>query len=181
MWYLTVAVVLVGAFGLVNLVLMLGVIRRLREHTKLLGDRQSQRPEAMIEAGGRPEEFVATTVDGRLVSRDTLPPMTLVAFVTPSCDLCEGQIPDLLDRARSMPGGPDHVWVVVVGKSGDPEVVEYADRFHGVATVFIQLGNGELPLAFKINGYPAFGLVDHDGTVAGSTFGIARLDLPVAR
>ncbi|MFB9236645.1 TlpA family protein disulfide reductase [Plantactinospora siamensis] len=176
---LAVAVVLVGALGLVNLVLMLGVIRRLREHTELLSGRQEPAPQAMLEPGSIPGDFTSTTVDGRVLGRGDLPPMTLVAFVSPACDMCEAQIPDLLDRARSMPGGPDHVWVVVVGKGA--ETTPYADRFAGVATVFIEPGSGPLPLAFGIKGFPAFGLVDEHGIVAANTFGIARLDLPVAR
>ncbi|GAB2932570.1 hypothetical protein GCM10027280_20300 [Micromonospora polyrhachis] len=179
MWYLTVAVVLVAVLGLVNLVFTLGVVRRLREHTELLSGQQAKQPEAMLEGGGVPAEFRSTSTDGRVFTRAELRPMTLVAFVSPACDLCEEQIPTLLDRARHMPGGPEHVWVVVVGKG--PETEPYAERFREVATVFIEPGNGDLPLAFKINGYPAFGLVDERGEVTNSTFGIARLDLPVAR
>ncbi|WP_377571898.1 TlpA family protein disulfide reductase [Micromonospora sonneratiae] len=179
MWYLTVAVVLVAALGLVNLVFTLGVVRRLREHTELLSDRQTKRPEAILEGGGAPDDFVSTTVDGQVLTRDSLRPMTLIAFVSPACDLCEEQIPTLLDRARDMPGGRDNVWVVVVGKG--PETAPYADRFRDVATVFVEPGNGSLPIAFKVNGFPAFGLLDEGGRAVASTFGIARLDLPVAR
>ena len=179
MWLLTVAVVLVAALGLLNLVLMLGVIRRLREHTELLSNQQSKLPEAMLEAGSIPGEFTSTTVDGRTRTRADLPPMTLVAFLSPACDKCEEQIPTLLERARDMPGGRDNVWVVVVGKG--PETLTYADQFVGVATVFIEPGTGDLPLAFGVKGFPAFGLLDERGIVKANTFGIARLDLPVAR
>ncbi|MEU9509652.1 hypothetical protein AB0D32_25605 [Micromonospora sp. NPDC048170] len=176
---LTVAVVLVAALGLLNLVLMLGVVRRLREHTELLSDQQSQPPAVMLEAGSVPGEFVSTTVDGEVRTRADLPPMTLVAFMTPSCEHCAEQVPLLIDRARTMPGGAEHVWVVVVGKGGETEA--YAAQFAELATVFVEPGSGALPLAFGIKGYPAFGLLDERGMVASSAFGIARLDLPVAR
>ncbi|SCL73734.1 TlpA family protein disulfide reductase [Micromonospora peucetia] len=176
---LTVAVVLVAALGLLNLVLTLGVVRRLREHTELLSDRQSQPPAVMLEAGSAPGDFVSTTVDGEVRTRADLPPMTLVAFMTPSCEHCAEQVPLLIDRARTMPGGAEHVWIVVVGKGGETEA--YAAQFAGLATVFIEPGSGALPLAFGVKGYPAFGLLDERGVVASAAFGIARLDLPVAR
>ncbi|MGK5443892.1 TlpA family protein disulfide reductase [Micromonospora sp. URMC 105] len=176
---LTVAVVLVAALGLLNLVLLLGVVRRLREHTDLLNDRQSAPPEVMLEVGSIPGDFVSTTVDGRVFTRADIPPMTLVAFLSPSCDHCEEQIPALLDRAAGMPGGAEHVWVVVVGKGEATQ--PYADRFAAVATVFVEPGTGALPLAFGVKGFPAFGLLDQRGIVASTAFGIARLDLPVAR
>ncbi|SCL46616.1 hypothetical protein GA0070606_1020 [Micromonospora citrea] len=176
---LTVAVVLVGALGLLNLVLLLGVVRRLREHTDLLNDRHNQPPEVMLEVGSLPGDFVSTTVDGQVRTRADIPPMTLVAFLTPSCEHCEEQVPLLIDRARSMPGGAEHVWVVVVGKG--PETEPYAAQFAGLATVFVEPGSGPLPIAFGIKGFPAFGLLDERGVVASTAFGIARLDLPVAR
>ncbi|SCE68196.1 hypothetical protein GA0070607_0323 [Micromonospora coriariae] len=176
---LTVAVVLVAALGLLNLILLLGVIRRLREHTDLLSDQQGQPPAVMLEVGSIPGDFVSTTVDGRVLGRADLPPMTLVAFLSPSCEHCEEQLPLLVERARTMPGGPEHVWIVVVGKG--PETEPYADRFTGLATVFVEPGTGALPLAFGVKGFPAFGLLDERGIVASTAFGIARLDLPVAR
>ncbi|MFG3599485.1 TlpA family protein disulfide reductase [Micromonospora chersina] len=175
---LTVAVVLVAALGVLNLVLLLGVIRRLREHTDLLNERQSAPPEVMLEVGSIPGDFVSTTVDGRVRTRADLPPMTLVAFISPGCDHCEEQLPLLRERAAEMPGGAEHVWVVVVGKG--PETQTYADLFTGLATVFIEPGSGPLPTAFAIKGFPAFGLLDGRGIVASTAFGIARLDLPVA-
>ncbi|MEU8423887.1 hypothetical protein AB0C15_23755 [Micromonospora sp. NPDC048835] len=176
---LTVAVVLVAALGLLNLILMLGVIRRLREHTELLSDQQSAPPPVMLEVGSIPGEFLSTTVDGRVFERSDIPPMTMIAFLSPSCEHCEEQVPVLIDRARSMPGGADHVWIVVVGKG--PDTQPYADRFAGLATVFVEPGNGGLPIAFGVKGYPAFGLLDERGIVGATAFGIARLDLPVAR
>ncbi|MEV4489226.1 hypothetical protein AB0K04_03820 [Micromonospora coxensis] len=176
---LTAAVVLVAALGLLNLVLLLGVIRRLREHTDLLSERQSAPPEVMLEVGSIPGDFVSTTVDGQVRTRADIPPMTLVAFLSPGCDHCEEQLPELEQRAAEMPGGPEHVWVVVVGKG--PETQEYADRFAALATVFVEAGTGPLPKAFAIKGFPAFGLLDQHGVVASTAFGLARLDLPVAR
>ncbi|MBQ1037590.1 hypothetical protein [Micromonospora sp. C81] len=176
---LTVAVVLVAALGLLNLVLLLGVVRRLREHSDLLSDQQGQPPAVMLEVGSIPGDFVSTTMDGRVLARADLPPMTLVAFLSPSCEHCEEQLPVLVDRARTMPGGAEHVWIVVVGKG--PETQPYAERFAGLATVFVEPGTGALPLAFGVKGFPAFGLLDERGIVASTAFGIARLDLPVAR
>ena len=179
MWLLATAVVVVGVIAILNLILTLGVIRRLREHSDLLatpGRDDPMRP--MVDLGQRPGEFTATTVNGETITRDSFTGATLAAFLSPYCDVCEAQIPGLLDRAAAMPGGSANVLVVVIGR-GD-EAQAYGDRFRAVARVVVEPANGPVGRAFELGGMPTFGLLDPDGRVAASTISIERLDLPVA-
>ncbi|MFI6599468.1 hypothetical protein ACIBHX_24715, partial [Nonomuraea sp. NPDC050536] len=80
MAYLIAVVVLVGVLCLLDLVLTLGVVRRLREHTKLVDALYE-----MVATMGAPAgpavgevvgEFDVTTVDGSRVSRELLADQT---------------------------------------------------------------------------------------------------------
>jgi hypothetical protein len=180
MWLLTAAVVLFGAVTTLNLILTLGVIKRLREQADQLasGGGGAQELTPLLNAGELPAEFTTTSVDGDVVSRDGPAGLRLLAFVSPLCDMCAAQIPDLLDRAAHMPGGRDNVIVVTVGKGA--EVAEYGEQFRPVAQVVHETGTGAITRAYKLGGLPAFGLIDHDGRVLTSTVAIDRLDVPVA-
>jgi len=131
----------------------------------------------LLNPGELPAEFSTTSIDGEVVTRDGTG-RRLLAFVSPLCDMCAAQIPDLLDRAAHMPGGRDSVIVVTVGK-GDA-MAEYGQQFRPVARVVHETGTGAITRAYKLGGLPAFGLIDHDGRVVSSAIHIDRLDLPVA-
>jgi hypothetical protein len=180
MWILSAAVVIFGVLTTLNLILTLGVLKRLREQSEQLahtgGAEQVEDP--VLSAGEVPEDFANTTVDGEPVSRDDVTGARLVAFLSPLCDRCEAQIPGLLDAARSMLGGRDNVLVVIVGK--DEKAGEYAARFRDVAKVVVEPGNGPITKAFKLTGLPAFALLDPFGKVVTSSITIDRLDIPVA-
>lgn len=179
MWLLTAGVVLFGAIATLNLILTLGVIKRLREQSEqqAAGGAGSD-PTPLLNPGELPSEFTTTSVDGAVISRDGPAGIRLLAFVSPLCDMCAAQLPDLLDRAAHMPGGRDSVIVVTVGK-GD-EVAEYGEQFRGVAQVVHETGTGAITRAYKLGGLPAFGLIDQDGRVMSSSIAIDRLDVPVA-
>jgi hypothetical protein len=178
MWLVTAAVVVFGTLTTLNLILTLGVIRRLREQSERLATVDSgQSIEPMIAPGQTPADFTATTIDGEVITRDDVTGARLIAFVSPTCDACAVQIPMLLDRAASMPGGRDNVVVVVVGK-GDG-VVQYAEQFRAVAHVVAETATGPVTRAFEAGGFPAFGLLDADGRLVASAVSIDRLDLPV--
>lgn len=180
MWLLTAAVVVFGAITMLNLVLTLGVIKRLREQAEQAATSGGGEPnfEPLLNPGELPAPFTATSVDGEVIEREGPAGLRLVAFVSPLCDMCAAQIPDLLDRATHMPGGRDNVIVVTVGK-GD-EVAEYGEQFRPVAQVVHETATGPLTRAFKLAGLPAFGLLDADGRLLSSAVAVDRLDLPVA-
>src|SRR6185369_5844033 len=117
MWILSAAVVIFGVLTVLNLILTLGVLKRLREQSELLAaGGTSQVADPILRAGEVPADFAGTTVDGEPVTRDGFTGARLVAFLSPACSICEGQIPGLMDTARGMVGGRDNGLVGFVGK-----------------------------------------------------------------
>jgi len=166
-YVVTVLAVLVA----LDLFLTLGVIRRLREHTRLLAN-VSADPigPGIVTTGERVGEYEATTVDGRSVRRaDLAGGPTVVGFFSVSCPACERRIPEFLAYTQD---GPARVLAVVVGSG------ELADamcaRLAAVPGVVVREPDEEGPIvrAFAVTAYPAFALVDGDGAVleGGASF-----------
>ncbi|MEV4019591.1 hypothetical protein AB0J35_54830 [Nonomuraea angiospora] len=158
MSYLIAVVALLGALCLVNLLLMLGLVRRLREHTKLL-DALYEMVGMMGAPGagaGGPAvgdvvgEFAATTVEGNRVTRDLLPDGTVVAFLSPDCQGCREQIPQLASWAAGQ--DPARVLVVVDSRSGDPAQVVTA--LAPVAQVIVDDATKPLADTFGVHVFP---------------------------
>ncbi|MEU6041538.1 hypothetical protein ABZ801_39730 [Actinomadura sp. NPDC047616] len=170
MSYATAAVTTVGALCLVNMVLLLAVIRRLGEHTRLLADGRPRGPAAEpapldVAPGTRVGEFEVTDADGGQVTRDGLSGTTLVGFLAPGCPLCEDSVPEFLARAQAAPGGRDQVLAVVLGASAG--VGELCERLAPVARVLTEREEGgPLVRAFGVGALPAYGVLRDDVMVA---------------
>jgi thiol-disulfide isomerase/thioredoxin len=150
---LIAAVILVGIVGLLNLVLTVGVIRRLREHTLLLSNPTSIGGVGpLAELGQEIDEFSTVTVNGEPLDRDGLLSETLVGFFTPDCQPCKERLPSFVDFARSMPGGPGRVLAAVVG-DGD-EAAEMLAALRPVAQVVVEERGGPLVTAFRVRAFP---------------------------
>lgn len=174
MTLLTVAVVLVGVLGLLNLVLKLGVVRRLRDHAARLSTLSSFATDevALAKPGDHVTPFTASTVDGSVVSHTDLEEPTLVAFFSPDCPACAEQLAPFADYARAFPGGPDRTLIVVTSESGGARYHrELAGLGRRVAEAEL---TGPVQRALRINGYPAFAVVV-DGEVLQSTHAVAEL------
>ncbi|XKK40585.1 hypothetical protein HFP72_08425 [Nocardiopsis sp. ARC36] len=88
MVFVVVAVALVGALGILNLLLAIGVVRRLREHTALLegrpGAADDDLPASAAPVGTRVGAFRArSTLGSELVFEETAVPL-LVAVLSPT-------------------------------------------------------------------------------------------------
>lgn len=68
-----------------NLVLTVGVIRRLREHTEQLSRVALSSPDPILHVGDRVGDFAVTTTDGEQLSDDRFTGRTLVGFFSPGC------------------------------------------------------------------------------------------------
>lgn len=173
MAYLTAAVVLVGLVGALNLVLAVGLVRRLRQHTahlnRLLAGGELSEP---LPAGTVVAEFTATTTDGEPVSRALLAGRTLVGFLSPTCQACAPLVPGFLELAGRL-GGRERVVAVVDTAGGADRTDEYVARLAGAVRVVVEADRGPLQEAFQVSGFPMFYLVDADGTVVAAGF-----DLP---
>lgn len=183
-YLITLVAVLVVA-TLLNLALTVGVIRRLRDHTEQLaampgpdGFPAGFEPPAssMVPVGQRVPDFAAMTTEGETISRDGLSGRTLVAFLSPDCPGCLDQLPHLVEYAAGFPGGREQVLAVLGGTDEDVEPMRA--RLAPVSRIVVEpWGAGPVAAAFDMRLWPAFGLVDHDGTVI-VTEGAVR-DLPV--
>jgi hypothetical protein len=170
--FLIALVVLVGAVAVLNLLLTVGVIRRLRQHTENLANLSTMggpQPSIMIGEGERAGEFAATTTDGEPVTRDLLSGQTLVGVLTPDCSACRERLPEFVSSAETFPGGRGQVLAVLAGEL--EQVEEYREQLAPVARVVIEPPmKGAVATALKVEGFPAFAVLDADGTVVASGF-----------
>ncbi|WP_166380872.1 TlpA family protein disulfide reductase [Catellatospora methionotrophica] len=160
-----------------DLVLTLGVIKRLRTHSELLADRGGSHSDAAAEMmapkGSTVGGFSAVTLDGDAVALDLLEGPTLVGFFSPTCEPCKEQAPEFVKFAEAMPGGKARVIAVVVGDAD--LATEFARPMVDAAKVVVESGNGPLAKAFQVDAFPAVGLVDEHGVVLDSSYRVERL------
>jgi peroxiredoxin len=164
--FLTAIVALVGAVCLLDLVLTLGVMRRLREHADLLArssaaDGPARDP--MLAAGEVAAPFHAVDTTGEPVTRDALTGRTLVGFFTPDCDACTERMPGFLAEAAAFPGGRAQVLAVVA--AGAEDASAYRDRLAGVARVVVEPHRTGVAKALGVRGFPTFCVLDGTGRV----------------
>ncbi|WP_433219634.1 TlpA family protein disulfide reductase [Dactylosporangium sp. CS-047395] len=165
MTYLTAAVVLLGIVTGLNLVLLLGVIKRLQkaEAPGVISD-EGARP--VLPPGERPEAFSVSSRDGELF--ETVGGKgRLVGFFTPHCNLCHDRMPKFLKYARAAGLERDQVFAVVVGTPDEtaPLAKELSPAAHVVDEPD---GGGSVYEAFGVRGLPAMYLLDADGVILSS-------------
>ncbi len=162
--YLIAAVVLATALGLLNLLLTLAVLRRLREAAA----RERDAASGVIGTGRTPGDFAATDTDGRAVGRADLTGRVLVGFFSTTCGACVEELPHFVARAGDMAGGRERVLAVVHGDR--PATDEMAGRLADVARVVVEDPDGPVGTAFEVRAYPAWCLLD-DGVVERTDLG----------
>ena len=180
---LTAAVVLVGALCLLDLLLTLGVTRRLREHATRLeqlahhGAHDDIVTDDAAAAGSLPAPgtpvgpFSATTVDGEPVSADGLADHTVVIFLAPECAACRDKVPGLVSWAAGH--GRERTLVIVDGQGMDP--ADMVGPLEPVArVVVVETVERSLFDAFGVNAFPSFCVVA-DGRVVAASLDFARL------
>jgi hypothetical protein len=172
---LTAAVIFVGALGALNLLLLAGVIRRLRQHSDLIreGHSNAAGPD-MLAPGDQVDEFVSSTTDGGRIGLATLHGDTMFAFLKPGCQPCEEQLPEFLALAAHH--GRGHVVAVIAGSPGE----ELTGRLAGLARVVIETPDGPTCRAFRVTGFPSYFIVDSSGVVRASGYRPPRLATTVA-
>lgn len=176
--YLAAAVVLVGVIAVLDLLLTVGVVRRLREQAEVLRELRTTADadpviEVILPAGRTVADFTAGTLSGRTLSREGLSTATLVGFFSPHCEPCREQVPRFLAYAAGFDGA------VVAVAAGDPtETADLVAELAGVAEVVVQDENGPLEKAFGVHGYPALCLLEPGGRVVASGYGLDSLPVP---
>lgn len=180
--YLVAAVVAVGVVSLLNLLLMLTLLRRLRAGTLEAGGASvtSFDPGRGLLVGSRAEPFrVRLLHGGELTDADLTGEPTLVGFFSPGCRACAEQTPHFLRRAAAWPGGPDRVLVVIADDS--EEGADYAEKFAGVARLVADGAPGPVASAYGVSAFPAFGVLDPEGTVVAESVEVEHLPRPLTQ
>jgi len=175
---LSATVLIVAALCLVNLVLVLGILRRLREHAERLDEHHSghggQRDEPMASVDSTVQEFTAVAADGTALSRGWLDGVVLVGFFSLSCKPCRDFLPRFVEAASRHPGGRARTLAVVVGAS-DEAAAPFVAALRPVATLIREGEQGPTMNAFGVRGFPAFALVEEQGRIRASAFDVESL------
>lgn len=158
MQYLIAAVVLIGLLCMVNMLLTIGVIRRLRRESS-----PSMPAEGLL-PGERVPEFAAMTTSGEPISGELLGAPALVGFFSQGCQPCKDLLPLFVERAR---GTSDGVLAVVVAGPGENPEAD-VERLAQVAQVVKEVPQGPLQRAFKVSGYPTVITIGAGDTVVSS-------------
>jgi thiol-disulfide isomerase/thioredoxin len=172
--YIVVALVVTNVLTLLNLLLLFGVIRRLRELPAggLPGP-------SSLQVGAQIEGFATVDVDGCPLRSDDLPEAVVVGFFSPGCAPCEALLPKFVAHAEGLSGGRESVLAVVAGTPG--EAASYAARLSPVARVVVEEpAGGVVVRAFQVSGYPTVFQLDGDGRVLVSGASLDRLAVPTA-
>src|SRR5689334_13373603 len=175
---LVAALVLIGLLLVLNLLLTVAVIRKLRRHDEQLQGISrtpglSVLPAVM--AGDVVPAFATTATDGPLTQVDLLRTSTLIAFAAPGCSGCEAARPQLIEELAARRSRGEAGIVVIADDQGDGG--ELAGAFSEHARVILEHpADGPIHQALGISMYPNYVLVDPDGrvnTVGGSLTEVA--------
>jgi hypothetical protein len=177
---LTAALAVVGLLSLFNLVLMIGVIRRIREHDAQLATIAGQglygTPSISdMVPGQSPAVFSVRIDEGRELSGPA--GLRVVAFFSPSCSICPERVPPFIDYVSNHSIARDGV-LAVIEHNDQTAAPPYIDKLAAVAQVCSGLDGGIVTQAFKVHGYPAFALLDADGVLVATDYDPVKLPEP---
>ncbi|MFI0480987.1 TlpA family protein disulfide reductase [Actinomadura sp. 9N215] len=168
--YLTAAVVLVGALCLADLVLSLGIVRRLRVHGALIEHvlTRSTEKTPIKRTGERVDAFSAVTSGGGLVTRESLTESAesvLVGFFSPDCATCRERLPGFVREASRR----DETIAVVVGdEPAATELVGSSGLDRAARVVLESPADSPMADAFGVSAFPSACVVDGTGVVLSS-------------
>jgi thiol-disulfide isomerase/thioredoxin len=182
MTYLSAAVILVGAIGLLNLALTLGVLRRLRDApaaTPAAGHHAEAGSGLVV--GRQAEPFTVRLLHGGELTEADLagPGSTLVGFFTPGCGPCKAQVPKFAERAATWPGGPDRVLAVIA--DGSMDGAEFGEQFAGLARIVVDGVEGPVATSLGVTAFPSFGILDDSATVLSESAAVPALPALASR
>jgi hypothetical protein len=175
--FLTVLVVVVGIVCVLNLLLLFGVIRRLKEHDQAIanlshGVTAGAPTDSMRAPGSEVDEFTAMSTDGVPVTKEALAGETLVGFFSVSCAPCVENAPKFAAHAA----GVDSVLAVVVADGGeDPS--EMVGTLGGGARVVVEGYGGPVATAFGVTAFPTYAVVT-SGTITATALEVTALPVP---
>jgi hypothetical protein len=175
MAYLVVAVVVLGAVSVFQLVLTMGIVRRLRaQDAQLARLGEHDTGGATVDVGGRVGVFEVTATDGSTVSRAG-DGHRVTAFFSPDCKACTDQ---LAEFARFAAGFAGEVVAVIVADDV-AQGLAYQEKLAGAARIVMEPTGGAVAAAFAVKGFPAMAVTDADGLVLVNGYTVG--DLAIVR
>ncbi len=178
MHILTGAVALVGLVALLNLLLTLALIRRIRQMGASAGPSVPVDGDLEEFTAGTPiPTFESTSLEGeRVASDDHIGQETVYAFFDTACSVCKTRLTPLVEHAQARGMRPEQVVVVIGHSQGDSS--EYTVPLEGHATVIVEEPLGEVAQAFSVEGFPTFVHADSRGRIVRSGVDVNILPLP---
>ncbi|MEU0939481.1 hypothetical protein [Embleya sp. NPDC005971] len=153
--YLIAAVVLVGALCLLDLLLTVGLVRRLRAE-QARGPHPSAQPiddDGMLPPGALVGAFETHTLDGRPLRRRDLDTGTVVVFMSPGCPPCHEKLPRVAAALRATRAEAALV-VIAGGPATDPDTRGMIEELAPVARVVHESIDGPVTEAFAARAFP---------------------------
>ncbi|MDW4903361.1 hypothetical protein RB625_33670 [Streptomyces californicus] len=177
MAFIVALLVLFGALSIFNIVLTVGLVRRVRElSTKQRAPMppRADLPPVMRAEGERVEPFRAVTVREEPVSEDFLAvgPVLLGVFAY-GCTSCHERIPEFLSFVAAQDYRRDQVLVILVGKTAD--FTEELPLLDPIATVVVERRQGPVARALGVKAYPALAVIGAGGVVRAAGAGMNSL------
>ncbi|HST63897.1 MAG TPA: redoxin family protein [Mycobacteriales bacterium] len=173
---LAAAVAVLTVVTLVNLLLLLGVVRRLRATAVPARAADpfglSDAEPLVLPAGSPLPDVTLPGADGTpLRLRGLADRRVLLAFLSQGCGSCHLELPRVRDLAARAAADGAAVVVVVLTEQGDPELEE---PFAGIATVTRDGLLGPLSREFGITSFPSYLVFERDA-LTGSAFTVDRV------
>jgi thiol-disulfide isomerase/thioredoxin len=160
--FLVGAVVVLTALWLLHLLVLLGVVRRLREHESRLANQAPGGSGVItVPLGQRIPDFETRAVDEQPVTSTGLDGPTLVGFFSPGCQPCA----ELLPRFTAAAAGTRALAVVEPAPVDD---AGYRTSLAGAATVVAGEAARAVIEAFGVRGFPTACLVDAGGVITAT-------------
>ncbi len=164
---LVVSSILLWAIVLVNLLLTVGLARRVRNTLP--------RTE-MLKVGQRAPDFSAKTLEAEVVTLATFArqPVAFV-FVSPDCEPCREELPRLADlRPRAKRFG---VELVLVSDADEDKTLPFVMRISdGLPVLVAPRDRTSFLIDYRVVGTPSYYLVDAQGKVRAAGMGVAELE-----
>jgi hypothetical protein len=160
----------ISLLSLLNLLLILGIIRRLREHESRIrdmsmrNDSQWQLPDLIPSVGESIEEFTAKTVDGAIIDQRSVFGGTNI-FLDASCDSCHDRIPDIINWAKG--GKREKIFAFVNGR--DEDKADIIAALNPVAQVVSDAFQLHVTKSFRVRKFPAYLTLDSAGIITAAS------------
>jgi peroxiredoxin len=163
---LIISTILLWILMLCNILLTIGLARRIKARLPNL---------ETLKVGQKAPNFTAWTLEGKRVTlADYARRSVAFVFMSPNCQPCREQLPELIAaQAKARPNG---IEVVIVSDAGEAETISFVSAVDAQLPVLIAPRERTSFLSdFKVHGMPSYCVVDAQGKVMNVGPGAFRL------